>query len=145
MLDKVALIVEDTEANRIFFERLVTQAGFTVKGATTGSEALGVAAGVDNLALALIDMEMPDISGLDLTHRLRQQFPNICLVVATMHDEYSLIESAFVHGCDVFLVKPHGFIELFKRLTTLGTAGIRKAGPLVIDQYGPHEFKVVSS
>lgn len=144
MLDKIALIVDDTEANRLFFERLVTQAGFTVKSATTGGEALKVVEAVDHLALALVDMEMPDTNGLDLTNQLRQRHPHACLVVATMHDEYSIIESAFARGCDVFLVKPYGFMELFKRLTTLGTAGIRKAGPLVIDQYGPHEFKAAS-
>lgn len=145
MSEKIALIVEDTEANLIFFERLIAQAGFTVKTATTGSEALKIANHTDHLALALIDMEMPDTNGLDLTLLLRQKHPNACLIVATMHDDYSLIESSFARGCDVFLVKPYGFMELFKRLTAQGAVGIRKAGPIVIDQYGPHEFKTASN
>lgn len=144
MSEKKALIIEDTDANRLFFERLLTQAGFKVQGVASGKAALETAAGLTDLALAIIDMEMPDISGLDLTTRLRKLFPETCLVVATMHDETSLMESAFSRGCDVFLVKPHGFMELYKRLTSMGAVGLHLARPLVIDQFGPREFHAAS-
>jgi CheY-like chemotaxis protein len=145
MNQKTALIVEDTAANRIFFERLLQQAGFEVVSVESGKEALHKASEYPSIALALIDMEIPDINGLELTYRLRMIFPDICIVVATMHDERSLMQSAFDKGCDVFLVKPHGFMELFKRLTTEGTACIRENRPVVIDQYGPRAFKALAS
>src|SRR5688572_20198814 len=126
MNQKTALIVEDTAANRVFFERLLQQAGFEVIGVASGKDALQKAGDTASIALALVDMEIPDINGLELTYRLRMMFPNICIVVATMHDERSLMQSAFDKGCDVFLVKPHGFMELFKQLTTEGTACIRE-------------------
>src|SRR5215510_2459190 len=118
MVAKKALILEDTAANRMFFERLLMQAGFEVTGAEKGKEALEKAEAMGEMHLAILDMEIPDITGLEMTHRLRKQFPDACIVVATMHDERSLMESAFIKGCDVFLVKPHGFMDLFKRLTT---------------------------
>lgn len=145
MSPKKALIVEDTAANRIFFERLLQQAGFDVTGVETGQDALQKINESDSWSLALIDMEIPDISGLELTSRIRKRFPNTCIVVATMHDERSLMQSAFDKGCDVFLVKPHGFMELFKRLTTEGPAGLQESRPFVIDQYGPRKFKAVAS
>ena len=98
-----------------------------------------------HFTLALIDMEIPDINGLQLTHILRHLVPDICIVVATMHDERSLMQSAFDKGCDVFLVKPHGFMEIFKRLVHEGTDSLRASRPLVIDQYGPRTFKGVAS
>jgi DNA-binding response OmpR family regulator len=142
MSNKTALVIEDTDANRIFFERLLTQAGFQVRGARNGAEALAEMNTIDDLALAVIDMEVPDMNGLDLTTHLRNRYPNACLVVATMHDEVSLMSSAFSRGCDVFMVKPHGFMELFKRLTTTGSVGLHACRPLVMDQFGPREFKL---
>lgn len=145
MSKKQALIVEDTAANRMFFERLLMQAGFEVVGVETGQAALEQADTMDNLHLAVLDMEIPDINGLELTVRLRKQYPDACIIIATMHDERSLMQSAFDKGCDVFLVKPHGFMELFKRLTTEGSAGLHANRPLIIDQFGPRPFEVAIS
>jgi CheY-like chemotaxis protein len=145
MLAKKALILEDTAANRMFFERLLMQAGFEVVGAEKGKEALEKAQTMGEMHLAILDMEIPDITGLEMTHRLRQQFPNACIVVATMHDERSLMQSAFNKGCDVFLVKPHGFMDLFKRLTTEGSEGLHRTRPLIIDQYGSRPFQLAVS
>lgn len=141
-MSESALVIEDTAANRDFFERLLVQAGFEVVSATTGKEAMEKSAEIEDLALAIIDMQIPDISGLELTLRLRKRYENACLIVATMHDERSLMESAFQKGCDVFLVKPHGFMELFKRLTTIGSSGLHGQKPLVIDQHGPRTFRM---
>jgi len=145
MAKKTALIVEDTAANRIFFERLLQQAGFDIIGVDTGREALSRLSELDTLALAVFDMEIPDVNGLEMTMRLRKKFPDTCVVIATMHDDPSLMHSAFDKGCDVFLVKPHGFMELFKRLTTEGTASLHESRPLLIDQYGPRPFRVALS
>ena len=90
-------------------------------------------------------MEIPDITGLEMTVRLRKRYPDTCIVVATMHDERTLMDSAFSRGCDVFLVKPHGFMELFKRLTGDGSQVLHQNRPLVIDQYGPRKFTAAVS
>jgi CheY-like chemotaxis protein len=145
MVQKKALILEDTAANRLFFERLLSQAGFEIIAAETGKEALEKIVDEDVIDLAILDMEIPDITGLEMTVRLRTRYPETCIVVATMHDERSLMQSAFNKGCDVFLVKPHGFMELYKRLTTDGSIGLHQNRPLIIDQFGPRAFKVALS
>ncbi len=137
---KVALIVDDTQANRFFFERLLQQAGFTIHSAATGSEAIQVLDSEDELALAILDIEMGDSNGLDLTKRIRATHEEACIVVATMHDERAIMDSAFSKGCDIFLVKPNGFIDLFKRLTTLVNGDLRSGTPLIIDQYGVRKY-----
>lgn len=142
MTKKIAVVVEDTDANRVFFERLLTQAGFDVRGARSGSEAFAIMNAVDSIALAVVDMEIPDYNGIDLTFKMRTRFPEACIVVATMHDERSIMESAFSRGCNIFLVKPNGLMDLYKRITTVGVDTLRDNPPLVIDQYGPRPFKV---
>jgi CheY-like chemotaxis protein len=137
---KTALIVDDTDANRLFFERLLLQAGFIVKSASNGTDAHQIITSSEQFDLAILDIEMGGMNGLELTKRIRTSHDETCIVVATMHDERSIMESAFAKGCDIFLVKPHGFIELFKRLTTLANSNLRHGTPIVIDQYGLRQF-----
>jgi hypothetical protein len=60
--------------------------------------------------------------------------------MATMLDERSLMEQAFANGCNVFLVKPHGFMELFRRLQEIGPDP-EQLNRMIIDQYGPRPFR----
>src|SRR5512141_2126911 len=111
-----ALVVDDEPANRDFVERLLQTASFKVVGASTGAEGLRAAKAVPCLALALIDQQLPDATGLEIIGKLRGDNPEAILVMATMHDDRAIIDQAFAAGADVFLVKPHGFMELYRRL-----------------------------
>jgi DNA-binding NarL/FixJ family response regulator len=102
---------------------------------------LACVAGLEDLPLAVIDMQLPDIAGLQLTYDLRKRFPNVYIVVATVHDERSLIDSVFQKGGNCFLVKPHGFMELYKRLTTVTLEKLRNSGYVIVDQNGPRVYK----
>ncbi|MCC7207137.1 MAG: response regulator [Anaerolineae bacterium] len=135
-----AIVIDDEPANRDFLERLMGLAGFVVTGAGTAEEALRKIAAMPRLALALVDQELPDVRGVDLIHTLRTGHAGALLVMATMHDGRDLIEEAFAAGVDVYLVKPHGFMELFKRLKESASdmGALRR---LIIDQYGPRPFK----
>ena len=142
MSNKIALVVDDTPANRDFLERLLAQAGFEIRGASSYKQAMEAVTELESLQMAVVDIQLPDASGLRLTEDLRKKFPDAYIVVATMFDERSLIERVFQRGGNVYLVKPHGFIELFKRVTTHDLKELLKDDHLVIDQYGP---RIVSS
>ncbi len=135
-----AIVVDDEPANRDFVERLIQMAAFKVSGASSGAEALKAARALPKLMLALVDMELPDTTGIDLIKTLRAENPGALLVMATMHDDRALMTRAFSSGCDVFLVKPHGFMELFRRLKESG-ANTDKLRRLIIDQYGPRPYR----
>lgn len=137
----VALVVDDTPANRDFLERLLAQANFDVHGASTYAEAVKIVNGLETLELAVVDIQLPDSNGLQLTAELRKKYPDAYLVVATMYDERSVIERVFRRGGNVYLVKPHGFMELYKRLTTTPLETLRQNDEhIVIDQYGPRKL-----
>ncbi len=137
----VALVVDDAPANRDFAERLLTGAQFEIRGAATGERALEAIETITTLDLALVDWKLPDMTGLDLLDRLRSRFPEACLVIATMYDDRARMEQAFEAGCNIFLVKPHGFMELFRRLTAGELQAMRSGPPTIIDQYGPRPYK----
>lgn len=137
---RYAIVIDDEPANRDFLERLMRLAGFVVAGAGSAEEAQRKVDAMPRLALALVDQELPDTRGVDLIRSLRTGHADALLVMATMHDGRDLIEEAFAAGADVYLVKPHGFMELFKRLND-SASDMTTLQRLVIDQYGPRPFK----
>jgi CheY-like chemotaxis protein len=144
MTDRTALVVDDASANRDFLERLLTGAQFKILGAGTGAAALKAIAELDSLSLALVDWKLPDTDGLELAVQLRDRFPELYIVMATMYDERTRMEEAFSKGCNVFLVKPYGFMELFQKLMTTTIEELRGGPKLVIDQYGPRVYKLAT-
>jgi CheY-like chemotaxis protein len=141
MTQRIALTVDDVGANREFLERLLTGAKFEVLSAATGGEAFSLIEKVDELPLAVVDMKLPDMSGLQLIGHLRQKYPKSYLVIASMYDERSKMVAAFDIGCNAYLVKPNGFMELFQRLMTVELDALREDQPLIVDQYGARHFK----
>ncbi len=141
MSKKTALIVEDTDANRIFLERLLAPLGYKIFSVSKGKSALQLTREMDTLSLAVIDLEIPGMSGYQLLSQFRTQFPECILVMATMHDSPQVIRSAFEKGCNIFIVKPHGFMQLFKLLSDEDTTLSANATFLLIDQYGPRPFE----
>lgn len=144
MAENIALVVDDTPANHDFMVRLIAQTRLSVRGASDGKSALAQVADLNTLKLAVVDMKLPDMDGLQLTAALRARFPSAYIIIATMYDDTSLMEKAFASGCNVFLVKPHGFMELYKRLTTMDFDELRAAPYLVIDQFGLRPFQVAT-
>ena len=111
------LIVEDdlpaAEALAEYIDRL---SGFTVAGhARTGVEALRRAAG-DHVDLVLLDIYLPDISGLEVLRRLRGSGNTVDVVVVTRARDLSVIEAAVSYGVGLYLVKPFTYSSVRKRL-----------------------------
>ena len=63
------LLVEDNDAKRYVVSSLLRQEGFAVQEATTGQEALRLAA--EQPALILLDVKLPDMSGIEVCRRLK--------------------------------------------------------------------------
>ncbi len=135
-----ALVVDDEPANRDFLVRLLEQAKMKVHGASSAAEALKLVEGIDDITLVVIDNKLPDMDGVDLLIQLRKRYPGARMIMATMLDERQLMTKAFDNGCDVFLVKPHGFMELFRRVQMPG-CGENNLNRLIIDQYGPRPYR----
>ena len=135
-----ALVIDDEPANRDFLVRLLQQAKMTVHGASSAAEALKLVEDMKDITLVVIDNKLPDMDGVDLLIQLRKRYPTARMIMATMLDERELMAKAFDNGCDVFLVKPHGFMELFRRVQMPG-CGEDNLKRLIIDQYGPRPYR----
>ncbi len=55
--------------------------------------------------VVLMDMQMPVLDGLQTTRLLRGQYPAVRVVIISMHDDPSLVETVLADGACAYLVK----------------------------------------
>jgi CheY-like chemotaxis protein len=114
---KTVLLVEDSDAIRDAFTILLEDAGYTVLGAGTGEDALRLAA--EHLPdLMLLDMGLPDMTGLDVVRQAKADphTAGIAVVAVTGRDEASDRRACLEAGCTAYIVKPVNTQKLVRDL-----------------------------
>ncbi|WP_284980609.1 response regulator [Arthrobacter sp. efr-133-TYG-118] len=111
------LIVDDDFMVAKVHSGFVRQApGFSVAGvAHTGAQALDEAKRLKP-DLVLLDIHLPDISGLDLLHQLRESLPELDVLVITAAREVDTVRRALRGGIVHYLMKPFSADDLSERL-----------------------------
>ena len=119
------LNVDDNEVARYVKHRILADAGFQVVDASCAAEAL---AALDTVqpALALVDMKLPDMTGFELTRRIRAHQParpvailQISAICVTPDDRRDGLDS----GADAYLVVPFEADELVRLARELVATG----------------------
>ncbi len=115
------LVVDDIEANILIIENAIRKLNVNVITATSGMEALEKIKGHD-LALALIDMEMPIMGGQELVRLIhadksRDLVPVIFVTAYTFHELH--IEDYYQLGIIDFIIKPFHRNILVSKITIL--------------------------
>ena len=105
---KKVLVVDDSETIRLELKRTLSAAGFSVLEAADGAAGLVSAQEHPDLALIILDVNMPVMGGLDMLDHLREQPATAALPVLllTTEAEESLIERAKKAGAKGWLIKP---------------------------------------
>lgn len=106
-------IVEDHSLTRAGLSRALTDAGYAV--VVEASDGLRGWNEVKRHApdVAVVDLGLPGIDGVELTRRIRSDSPQTRVVILTMHDEDSEVLGALAAGADAYCVKsgdPQGVI-----------------------------------
>jgi two-component system, OmpR family, KDP operon response regulator KdpE len=110
----VVLVVDDEAAMRRFLRVSLTNSGYQFIEAETGARALSEAAAY-NPDLILLDLGLPDQSGIEVTRRLREWSQTPIIVVSARGQEADKVE-ALDAGADDYLTKPFGIGELLARV-----------------------------
>ncbi len=105
------LIVDDDDALRRWEERVVRDNGYSCDGACDADEARERLQN-ESYRLALLDVNMPGDSGIDLLSQIRQQHPDVAVLMVTGEDSTKLAMTAIELGAYGYLVKPIGSGEL---------------------------------
>ncbi len=101
------LVVDDNAVNLKLARLLLSGEGFTVQTATDAREAVA-ALETFSPRVILMDVQLPDVDGLELTRRLKAdpRWKAVPVVALTAYAMKSDEERAIAAGCDLFLTKP---------------------------------------
>ena len=99
------LVVDDEISLTSLLSRILTQAGYQVKSANSGTKALGTI-GDFSPNLVITDLKMPDISGLDLLKKVRAERPEIDFIILTAYATVENAVEAMKDGALDYLIKP---------------------------------------
>ena len=124
-----AIVVDDSRAMRMLMGRLLKDIGFAVDEAGDGSEALdrlrerlGPQHPEGPVQLALVDWNMPEMSGIELVEAVRSDpaFSTLRIVMVTTETELSQVMRAIEAGADEYLMKPFTRDDVVGKLELLG-------------------------
>jgi two-component system chemotaxis response regulator CheY len=118
-----ALVVDDSKAVRMLLGRTLRQLGYEVQEAANGREALDVIEpGNSGVDLVLADWNMPEMSGLDLLKKLRQNpaLTSLVIVMVTTETEIEQIAEAMQAGANEYVMKPFTQDILVEKLQLAG-------------------------
>lgn len=117
------LVVEDEAALRETLKTRLVEAGFTVDVAQDGEE--GLFAGMEYpLDVAIIDLGLPKLAGLEVIRRLRAARKAYPILILTARDNWQDKVEGLQAGADDYVPKPFHFEEVLARLQAL----LRRAG-----------------
>jgi two-component system, OmpR family, response regulator PhoP len=133
-----ALVVEDELLLRNQLSAYLSERGFVVDVAMDGVEGYhyGKEYAVD---IALIDLGLPKLSGVELVRRLRQNGKRFPIIILTARGQWQDKVEGLEAGADDYLVKPFHYEELLARMHALlrrvggWTQTILQAGPIQLD------------
>lgn len=143
------LVVDDDPALRKVLTLILERAGFAVRVAASGAEALG--AMVENpVEVILTDVQMPGIDGLELLPVFRSRYPQTEVIVMTGYATVERAITAMKKGAYDFLTKPFEDVDLVARIVSkaLEKAKLRSRANMLeraLDVQGQFEELVGSS
>ena len=130
------LIVEDEPRIASFLKKGLTEEGYACVVAEDKASAMALAA--EPVDLLLLDLILPDGSGLDLLRTLRTGRPDLPVLILTARDDVHTKVAGLDQGADDYLTKPFAFEELLARIRALlrrnqASASELRAGGLTLN------------
>ncbi|ADT87703.1 LuxO repressor protein [Vibrio furnissii NCTC 11218] len=122
---KYLLMVEDTASVAALYRSYLTPLEIDINIVGTGREA------IESIAhrepdLILLELRLPDMTGMDVLHAVKQRSPDVPVIFMTAHGSIDTAVEAMRHGAQDFLIKP---CEADRLRVTVNNA-IRKANKL---------------
>lgn len=140
------LLVEDEESIRGFLRINLQRSNLEVIEASTGEEGLRLAI-KEKPKIAILDVMLPGIDGFKVCSKLREEFPNMGIIMLTAKSQDMDKIMGLEYGADDYIVKPFNPLEVVLRvkalLRRLGADEKEKLelGEFIIDLYSQKILK----
>jgi len=126
------IMVEDDEGHARLIERNIRRSGVNneIKPFTNGTDAVNYLFGADGSGLGhkdealliLLDLNLPDMSGIDILRRVKENkhLKHAPVVVLTTTDDSQEIKRCYELGCNVYITKPVNYESFANAIRQLG-------------------------
>jgi DNA-binding response OmpR family regulator len=137
------LLVEDDERLARALTRLLEEDRHVVEHAPDGRTGIELAEAMDGLDAVILDVGLPDMSGLEVARRIRADGVDVSILMLTARDTVTDRVTGLDAGADDYVVKPFAYAEVSARLRALARRsepGPRRpeprlaAGAIVLDE-----------
>jgi two-component system, OmpR family, response regulator len=136
------LVIEDDPRLGRLLRRLLEEDRHVVELATDGVSGLEIATEAGGIDAIVLDVGLPDLSGLEVARRIRATGSDVTILMLTARDTVADRVNGLDAGADDYLVKPFAYEELAARLRALGRRGhgtVRPeskliVGPITLDE-----------
>ena len=132
------LIIEDDETLRESLRQQIEEQGFGVEQAADGREGLYFAQEYP-IDLAIVDLGLPEMSGLDVIRQVREDGKTYPILILTARDRWQDKVDGLAAGADDYVVKPFHIEEVLARVNALlrrsggWATSVLNAGPVSLD------------
>ncbi|WP_282037905.1 response regulator [Saccharicrinis aurantiacus] len=103
--EKVILVVEDVDTNKIFFDAALRKTSAKILWAKDGKEAVDMFQN-NEIDLVLMDLQLPIMDGYTATKEIKKINSSIPIIAQTAHVMSGEREKCLEVGCDDYLAKP---------------------------------------
>ena len=100
------VIVDDSDFSRSIIRKMLTEENMNIVGEANGAEAAIGIIKETNPNIVITDIVMPDISGIELTEKISQNFENISVIVVSSLSQEHIVLEAIAAGASDFIAKP---------------------------------------
>jgi two-component system response regulator PhoP len=132
------LVIEDDTTLRESLAMKLAESGFAVEQAADGKEGLYYALEYP-IDLAIVDLGLPEMSGLDIIRNAREQGKTYPILILTARDRWEDKVDGLDAGADDYVVKPFHVEEVTARVNALlrrsggWASSVMTAGPVTLD------------
>ncbi len=142
-MNEKILVLEDEIGIRSFVSINLKREGYEVIEAGTGQEAIDKISSEKNISIALLDVMLPDMSGIEVCKHIRNDFDSVGIIMLTAKSQEEDKIEGFISGADDYMVKPFSIKELLMRVSALSrrinretnskNKSIIESGPFILD------------
>ena len=121
---KKALVVDDSSTVRLIVSKMLTGLGYTPVQAANGQVALDELSKHPDITLALVDWNMPVMSGIEFVRKVRgdAQPTPLKIVMVTTETEMHQVATALEAGVDEYIMKPFTKEIFEEKLAMIGVS-----------------------
>ena len=74
--------------------------------------------------MAIVDITMPNLGGIEATRRIKMTYPEVKVLILTIHKEKEYLRQAISAGAEGYLLKEDANTELFPAIETIRRGGV---------------------